>query len=337
MRTQFYRLIVVICLFHGATSLAQQNDRYIKWQRDATDSTLPGTIALSLLSTTTSSSKSAITPLQHQLSNHRFPQQQMHYDRLALASMTLVSLNYSVYQPFKQTWWEEPRTRFHLYRGWRRTRGYWDFGWHDTLYGHIDKLGHFYSAKLLSQQLYRISRWIGFDERTSKFIGPIMSSLLMLEIEIYDGFFKEWGFSLADFTANELGAFSPLIAEQVPFFADFQLKFSYHPSGFAGQGAGFIKDYPGMTYWLSYRLHSILPGKIKKYYPAWLNIALGYSVSRPARGKVELYLAPDIDWSRVPLGSSATAVFLKRTLNYFHFPGFSLKLTPTKKFYPIYF
>lgn len=261
----------------------------------------------------------------------------VNYQRLALASSLILSLNYAAYQPFKDAWWEEERTNFHFYRGWRRNKGYWDFGWNDTLYGHLDKLGHYYSAKLLSEQLFYISRWIGFSEGSSKFIGPIVSSLLMLEIEIYDGFFKNWGFSLADFAANELGAFSPLIAEEIPFLNNFQLKLSYNFYRQPENESTFINDYAGMTYWLSFKIQSALPEKIKKYSPPWLNLSLGYSVSKPTRGEVELFISPDIDWTHVPLGRSATMKFLKSTLNYFHFPCFAFKLTPKKKFYPLYF
>ncbi len=268
---------------------------------------------------------------------NRPSQQRIHRQRLAISSMALVTLNYAAYQPFKQAWWQNERTRFHFYQGWRRTRGYLDFGWHDTLYGHMDKLGHYYSARLLSEQIYLISQWIGFDAPISQWIGPILSSLLLLEIEIYDGFFKDWGFSLADFTANELGAFSPLIKQQWPWLDIIQLKFSYHPSHFPNQEPTFIKDYPGMTFWFSVRVSDLLPDGMKSYYPAWLCLSLGYSVSKPARGDIELFIAPDIDWQRLPWGHSPTLRLVKRTLNYFHFPSFAFKFRPDQKFYPIYF
>ena len=261
----------------------------------------------------------------------------IHYNRLIFSTAALVTLNWASYQPFKEAWWEEERTHFHLYRGWRRTQGWWDFGWNDTLYGHVDKLGHFYCSRILSDQLTYLSRWIGFSERSCQLIGPILSSLLMLEIEIYDGFFKEWGFSLADFTANELGAFMPLIEKKAPFLQNFQFKLSYHASNQPKNEPTFIKDYAGMTFWLSYNLYTILPKKLRTHYPKWLNLAVGYSVSRQTHGDVEIYLAPDVNWNFIPLGKSETAKFFQRALNYIHFPCFTLKLTPEKKFYPIYF
>ncbi len=294
-------------------------------------------------------------PLQEQVSNHypsssvdqAHPQwsspnapneTRLRWPRLFVASLTLAAANYAAYQPFKDAWWREERTHFHLYRGWRRSYGYLDFGWHDTLYGHMDKLGHFYSSRLLSEQLFAIARWIGFSEHTSRLIGPTVSSLLMLEIEIYDGFFKEWGFSLADFSANELGAFYPLLEHQLPVLQNFQLKFSYHPSRQPQREQTFIKDYAGMTFWLSANVHAALPRQLAAVYPEWLNLALGYSVSKPTRGRIELYLAPDINWLKIPWGgSSNTTRFIKRTLNYFHFPCFAWQLRPEQRFLPIYF
>jgi hypothetical protein len=258
-------------------------------------------------------------------------------DRFLLMTAALVSLNYAAYQPFKNAWWQEDRTKFHFYQGWRRDRGYLDFGWHDTLYGHVDKLGHYYSSRIMSEQFFYICRWIGFQESSSKIIAPFLSSFLMLEIEIYDGFFKNWGFSLADFTANELGAFSPLIKERIPFLQNFQLKFSYHPSHQPNKEPSFIKDYAGMTFWLSCNIHSWLPAKAKEVYPAWLNFALGYGVTKQARGDIELYLAPDIDWMKIPIGKSQAMLSIKRMLNYVHFPCITLKLAPERKFYPFYF
>jgi len=272
------------------------------------------------------------TPPQRTISENK-----IHYERLGLANIGLLVLNFAAYQPFKETWWKEERTNFHFYRGWRRTVGWWDFGWNDSYYGHIDKLGHYYSSKIMSEQITNLSNWIGFQRRTSQWIGPVMSSLLMMEIEIYDGFFKEWGFSLADFAANELGAFAPLIGKKFPFWRRFTLKFSYHPSRQPQNEPTFIKDYAGMTYWLSCEVREFLPKNMKKHYPQWLNLALGYGVSKQAHGDVELFLAPDINWEKVYRSSSDSLKFFFHALNYLHFPSFALKISPKMKFYYIYF
>lgn len=260
-----------------------------------------------------------------------------HSNRLIISSIGLLALNVAAYQPFKKTWWDAERTNFHFYQGWRRTKGYLDFGWYDSYCWHIDKMGHYYSSRILSEQLTYLSRWIGFSDNSSKWIGPIISSLLMLEIEIYDGFFKEWGFSLADFTANELGAFSPMVENKISFMNDFIFKLSYHTSNQPKNESTFVKDYPGMTFWVSWNISTLLPKKFKNCYPEWLNLALGYSVTKYAHGDVELYLAPDINWEKVAIGNSDTAKFIKRVLNYFHFPSVTWQLKPQSRFYLFYY
>lgn len=279
----------------------------------------------------------ALKDHQQLQNNQLISQRRIHRNRLLIASASLIALNFTAYQPFKQAWWEEERSHFHFYRGWRRTEGSWDFGCDDQLYGYIDKMGHFYCSRILSDQMTYFSRWIGFGEKSCKIIGPVMSSLLMLEIEIYDGYFKEWGFSPADFAANELGAFWPLIEEKIPYLKNFQFKLSYHPSNLPKSEATFVKDYSGMTFWLSWNVRTLMPEKMKQVYPTWLNLALGYSTSRQTHGDVELYLAPDINWEKIPIGKSAFAIYFKRALNYLHFPCFAVKFQPESKFYPIYF
>ncbi len=277
------------------------------------------------------SKKDQFDPYRH------YESPKLNYNRLAISTSALLTLNWLAYQPFKDAWWEEERTSFHFYKGWRRSTGSYDFAWDDQLYGYMDKLGHFYSSRLLSEQLTALSQWIGFEHQTSKIIGPVLSSLLMLEIEIYDGYFKDWGFSLADFAANELGAFSPLLEEQFPYLKKFQLRMSYQASTESNSEDTFIKNYSGMTFWLSWDFHSVLPDKIKPYHPEWLNISFGYSVSELTHGDIQIYLAPDINWVKLLPGNSPLALHFKKALNYLHFPTFALQLTPKYQFHPFYY
>jgi len=259
------------------------------------------------------------------------------FNRLVFVASGTLLTNWALYQPFRNVWWTEQKTKFHLYRGYKRNTGYWDFGWHDSLYGHMDKLGHFFSSRLLCNLFADVYQWIGFNSATSLRIASITSFLLMLEIEVYDSFFEEWGFSLADLTANSVGSFSPYISHQIPVFERFKLKLSYHPSGFLDNEEYYIKDYAGMTFWLSYDLNRDLPQAIEPHWPDFLNISLGYGVDKLAHGNIELYLAPDINWTKIYHGNNR---LLKKTFNlfdYFHFPCMTLKLTPNKRFYFIYF
>ena len=254
--------------------------------------------------------------------------------RLVASVAGLGLTNWLLYQPFREAWWQEKRTSFHFYRGYKRTSGYWDFGWNDSLYGHMDKLGHFYSSKMISKFLTGLSEWIGFSRETSRYAGPVASFLFMLEIEIYDSFFEEWGFSVADLSANALGAFSPLLAEEMPCLNRFKLKFSYKPSDFVNDETHYINDYTGMTFWLSYDVDKDFPGEL---WPDFLNVAVGYSVDRPSHGDIELYLAPDIDWNAFSTNDNGAFNYLLKALDQFHFPCIAWKLTPSRKFYSLYY
>ncbi|MBC7185580.1 MAG: hypothetical protein H5U38_00950, partial [Calditrichaeota bacterium] len=116
--------------------------------------------------------------------------------RVVVATAGLAAANTAAYAYFHKVWWDHPRTRFHLYRGWRRTSGSYDLGFDDSLWHHVDKCGHFYSASLLSRYGAVTARWVGLSESQADWAGFALASLLMLEIELYDGFFAEWGFSL---------------------------------------------------------------------------------------------------------------------------------------------
>lgn len=261
----------------------------------------------------------------------------IHPQRLVLATTGIGLANWAIYQPFKEIWWQEKRTGFHFYRGYRRTIGYWDFGWHDSYCGHVDKLGHFYCSKLMAQVLTDLSHWVGFSKGSSLWIGSLSSFLLMLEIEIYDSFFEEWGFSLGDLTANALGALAPIARQKITFLNRFQFKFSYRTSPYYQSEDSFIKDYSGMTFWLSYNINQDLPERIAHYLPDFLNVSVGYGIDRPAHGNVELFIAPDINWSKIYHGKNSSLKYILKILDQFHFPCMTWQIKPQSKFHWIYF
>lgn len=261
---------------------------------------------------------------------------EFHGDRLALSITGLTLSNYLAYQPFKDVWWNEEKTSFHFYNGWRRNKGYYDFGWYDSYCGHLDKLGHIYGSRLLADLLTDVSQWIGFSKKESLLLGSVASFLLMLEIEIYDSFFEEWGFSIADLTANSIGSFSPLLVADNTFLSRFSLKMSYHPSKKFSSEKYYLKDYGGMTYWLSYQIIDDTRDDTG-YWPDFLNFSIGYGVTRTEHGEMEFYLAPDIDLTRLITTHNRYLAFVLKLTRYIHVPCVTLKLYPTRTLYFIYF
>ena len=107
-----------------------------------------------------------------------------------------------------------------------------------------------------------------------------------------------------------------------------------------------LKDYNGQTYWFSANLRSFFPGSDL---PQWLNVAFGYgadgmfggfenkweedpgvSVDRTDIKRYrQLYLAPDINFSKIKTNSKAVKV-LFAALDAFKFPTPSLELSNGK-------
>ncbi|MFO7978708.1 MAG: DUF2279 domain-containing protein [Bacteroidales bacterium] len=214
------------------------------------------------------------------------------------------------------------------------------FNFHNDLedWMQMDKLGHSTTAYHLSRLGASSFVWAGVDERTSTWLGALSATSFMGVVEILDGFSTGWGFSTADFVANKIGAFT-YIGQQLAWQEQKILwKFSFSPTSLADQRPELLgstlpemmlKDYNGQTYWLSFNLNALSGSEVL---PHWLNLAVGHGAygmlsSRASHSPVpqmeryrQWYIAPDIDWQRIPTNSP----FLKTlftTLNYLKVPA----------------
>ena len=257
-------------------------------------------------------------------------------DRLLLAASGITLTNWYLYQRFKDIWWSHNRTKFHFYRGWKQSTGWWDMGPNDSLWFHMDKLGHLYNARLVSKAMSDLGRWVGFTKNQSLWAGALISSAFYLEIELFDGQYDEWGFSIGDFLASELGAFLPMLNNRFPQVDYFTLKLSYHNSPEIDEEHYLIEDYAGMTFWLSTNVWRMMPKNLKKFWPPWLNLAFGYGVTKKAHGEIELYFALDYDLTKLRTGNPTMRKLLDY-LNYIHLPAPTLQLRPVVKTHGLYF
>lgn len=220
-----------------------------------------------------------------------------------------------------------PQTRFHFFNDFDEWNG-------------MDKIGHatttYYIGYLGAQTL----QWGGLTRKQSVIWSSATSLAYLTTIEILDGFSAGWGFSLADMSANVMGI-SLFCAQDLLWNEQrIQPKISFSPSPFASMrpdllGKNLIqqslKDYNGQTYWISANIASFLPKE--NNFPRWINIAFGYG----AEGMIsacesniytlpyysidrysQLYLAPDIDLSKISIKSK----LLKTVLTAFSFIKF---------------
>ena len=226
----------------------------------------------------------------------------------------------------------------------------------------MDKSGHLTTAYYISMIGYNSFRWSGIGQRRSAIYGSLLGFAYLLNIEILDGFSKQWGFSPGDLTANATGCLI-FLGQQVAWNEQrFVMKYSFHTTGYAQYRPDLLgdnliqqmlKDYNGQTYWFSGNISSFLPKKTK--FPKWINVAFGYgaegmtgaSANAESHDGVTLphytryrkfMLSLDVDLTRIqtrckPLKAILTVFsFLK-----IPFPAVEYNTLGHFKFYPFYY
>jgi uncharacterized protein YfiM (DUF2279 family) len=181
----------------------------------------------------------------------------------------------------------------------------------------MDKAGHFYTSYHLGLMNANLFQQAGLKRNQSLWIGSLTGFMLMLPIEILDGFSESYGASWGDALANAAGA---LAIWQTTLFNDIYLhpKFSVHATNFAAQrpevlgsnlAERWLKDYNGQTYWLSANLNLL---DSKDRFPNWLALAFGYSGTNMLYGQLkeniesgiqprrQFLLSLDVDFTKIP-------------------------------------
>jgi hypothetical protein len=146
----------------------------------------------------------------------------------------------------------------------------------------VDKSGHFYSAFYLSYGTAKLLQWCSVPEKKSILPAALTGFLLLLPIEIMDGYSSAYGASAGDLLANAGGALFFLGQNLAWNAVRIYPKFSYRPTDFASLrpavlgdtfAGRILKDYNGQTYWLSFDIDKFIA------FPKWLNLAFGYGAT----------------------------------------------------------
>lgn len=216
----------------------------------------------------------------------------------------------------------------------------------------VDKVGHFSTAFYCSAVTSRALQWSNVKPSRSDFVGALTGFLIMMPIEIFDGFSATYGASPGDLIANAGGA--AFFYGQSRLWNEIRIwpKFSYHNTPYASQrpnvlgdnwSSRILKDYNGQTHWLSVDVDKFIT------FPKWLNVAVGYGANQMVYAHDEqnltngfksyrqYYLSLDVDLTAIKTKSK----FLKSVL----FFANMIKIpTPTIEFskkgislHPLYF
>src|SRR6185369_6938462 len=255
----------------------------------------------------------------------------------------------SMYWLYTQWYQDYPQSSFHLFND-------------DEEWLQMDKGGHVLDAYTIGKVGMRAMQWAGVERRKSIWYGAGIGYVFQTTLEVFDGFSSQWGFSISDIAANTLGS-AVLISQQLAWDEQrFQLKYSFHQSDFAkyrpkelgsNLPENILKDYNGLTYWISVNPYSFMKGNSK--FPRWLSIAFGYGAegmigghSNPAfvDGKAvpefdryrQYYLSLDFDLLRIKTTSKLLSGVFK-VMNFIRLPAPAIEFNNghQTKFYAFYF
>ena len=250
--------------------------------------------------------------------------------RVAVGTV-FVGGNALLYRYFKRAWWSGTKADHFFFRA------DWDEDFRDQ-----DKFGHM----LGGYHLARIGNALLRDACASRSHALLWSAAyataFQLQIEIWDGRYEKYGFSYPDLLANTAGMALSVAQDKNPRLRAIKPTISYAKSAAmrnAKKIPGELRpslDYSGQTYWFSADINALLPEDAKPYWPAFLRISAGHSITdwidartgANMRAKRKILLTIDFDPEKLP-GDNPIWKTFKRNLSYLHLPSPALQLTPT--------
>ncbi|MGI8401298.1 MAG: DUF2279 domain-containing protein [Gemmatimonadaceae bacterium] len=248
--------------------------------------------------------------------------------------------NAYLYHYFKKAWWSGERAPHFFFHA------DWDQEFRDQ-----DKFGHMLGGYHLVRFGHAGLRSACVSEKKAIIWSAAYAAAFQLQIEIFDGQFKKYGFSYADMIANTTGQTFAVLQYLHPSLRAIKPTVSYHKTRALantenGQIGGELRpslDYSGQTYWFSADMNRLLPDGAKPYWPSFIRLSAGHSVTdwinpetgAAQRAKRKIILSLDFDPEKLP-GNAPWWRSLKHTLSYYHFPAPALELTPKIHLSPWY-
>ncbi|MGE5807456.1 MAG: DUF2279 domain-containing protein [Ignavibacteria bacterium] len=220
-------------------------------------------------------------------------------------------------------WWKDDSRSFRFYSG------HW---LNDPGLNGIDKIGHFFT----SYMFYRVQRdlliWGGYSEDFSTLTSAILTFSFALGIEIGDAF-SPYGFDYQDLTFNICGLGYGFLQDRIPVLQNFKFKWSYIPRGSFSFPPKFTTHYDDHIYWFTINLHGLFESSFGKYWPEFIQPALGFSVENLGNSR-EFIIG--IDFNLLPLFNhdDENWHFVGNFIDLFHFPAPGIKISPSAD--PVY-
>lgn len=246
-----------------------------------------------------------------------------------IGGTTVVGFSYA-YLLQDNMWWKGTQSDFHF-------NNHQDYEYALN----ADKYAHFHFGYLSSKIYSDLFQWTGFNKKQSHIYAGLLAFTFQTFTEIRDGFSEQYGFSWGDCTANFLGAVYPNLQYYYPFLKAYNFRISYSASQpyKNGEYSYIFDDYQSTYQWLSIDINRLLPNSASKYFPDFIDFAIGYSVKNidaHGAGNHEVFLSLDWDFEAIPISGKFWNT-LKHTLNYYHFPAPAVKIYPNIVWYGLKF
>lgn len=254
--------------------------------------------------------------------------------RFATVIATEATLYTGTLVGLQRLWYNDyPQSSFHFFND-------------NTEWLQMDKVGHVMTSYSVGRVGIGLMKWSGVEPKKAIWYGGMLGSVFLTTVEMLDAYSSEWGFSVADLTANTAGSLLVIGQELLWDEQRIVLKYSFQQSRYSkyrpnmlgnNLQENLLKDYNGQTYWLSLNMSSFMKKETK--FPKWLNVAVGYGAdgmiganSNPMIVDItgqevisfqryrQFYLSLDIDLTRIPTKSK----FLKtvfNTIGFIKFPA----------------
>ena len=224
------------------------------------------------------------------------------------------------------TWWKDAEKSFSFYTE----------PWFGPPHLGIDRFGHLMGAYATFKIGRNVLLWGGHDPGAALWWAAGIAAWHSLEIEIGDGF-SEYGFDYKDLLMGFTGVGYGILQTQVPFFNNFNFKFSYWSNLGSKTPASFVSDYDAMTIWLTANVHNLLPASINQYWPEFIQLAVGYGTADNQTLR-ELVIGFDFNLEAfTPCNNDM--LLIQRSVNTIHLPAPAVSFTQGKDpaWYGLYF
>ncbi|MBW1980480.1 MAG: DUF2279 domain-containing protein [Deltaproteobacteria bacterium] len=169
----------------------------------------------------------------------------------------------------------------------------------NTSNGGADKLGHFYSAYVLSHSFSYVYEKLGYPYDEAALYGSLSSFGLLGLVELGDAFSSTYGLSYEDFIMNTLGNCVGFLTKRYPEVSrKIDLRLEYRPNT---QESDIFTDYDHMKFLLAVKLDGF--DFIKNNYLKYLELHFGYYVDgyskAPKYRSRNIYVALGLNLSKI--------------------------------------